>query len=120
MPETLSSLSPARSYQDMKGDSTMRIQEDLRSVRSLKPLDKKAAEAKAQEVAEDFESVFLSQMLEHMFAGIETDEMFGGGHAEDVYRSLLIDEYGKLIAKAGGIGIADHVKREMLTLQEVE
>ncbi len=39
--------------------------------------------------AEDFESVFLSQMLAPIFATIKTDALFGGGPSEDIYRSLL-------------------------------
>ena len=73
---------------------------------------------KIDEAAQEFEAVFISQMLTQMWAGVETNEMFGGGHAEDIYRSLLIDEYGKVIARQGGLGIADHVKAEMLALQE--
>jgi peptidoglycan hydrolase FlgJ len=70
--------------------------------------------------AQEFESVFMSQMLEHMFSGTETNEMFGGGQAEDIYRSMMIDEYGKLMAKRGGIGIADHVTWQLLQEQGVK
>lgn len=73
---------------------------------------------KLKEVAQDFEATFLSQMLSHMFAGIETDPLTGGGEAEDIYRSMMVDEYGKLIAKSGGIGIADHVMRQFISEQE--
>ena len=68
--------------------------------------------------AEEFEAVFVSQMLTHMFESVETDPLTGGGSGEEVFRSLLVNEYGKSIAKSGGIGIADHVQREMLRLQE--
>ncbi len=70
------------------------------------------------EKSQEFESVFLSQMLEHMFSGIKTNELFGGGQAEDVYRSFMIDEYARLISRSGGIGVGDHVKREMIKMQE--
>ena len=69
--------------------------------------------------AEDFESVFVTQMLAPMFASLRSDGLFGGGPSEEVYRSMLIDEYGKAIARAGGFGIADAVEREILQLQEV-
>ena len=75
--------------------------------------------AQIDSVAQDFESMFLSEMMKPMFEGIEPDPMFGGGQAEDVYKSFMIDEYGKLMARTGGIGIADHVKRQLLRLQEV-
>jgi flagellar protein FlgJ len=68
--------------------------------------------------AEDFEAFFLSQVFENMFAGVGTDNMFGGGQGETVYRSLLLQEYGKVTARSGGVGIADAVKREILQAQE--
>ena len=70
--------------------------------------------------AEDFEAFFLSQMFEYMFAGIDTDGPFGGGHGEKIFRSLLHQEYGKAMAGQGGIGIADAVLREMLAAQEIK
>jgi Rod binding domain-containing protein len=74
----------------------------------------------AKRAAEEFEAQFLAQMLEHMFAGVGTDGPFGGGQAEEIYRSFLLQEYGKVIAKAGGVGLADTVKREILRAQEVK
>jgi Rod binding domain-containing protein len=72
----------------------------------------------ARAAAEEFEAMFVSQMLGSMFEGIETDGMFGGGHGEKVFRSLLVQEYGKIVARAGGIGLADAVQRQILTMQE--
>ncbi len=79
-----------------------------------------AKSARAREVAEDFEALFLAQMLAPMFAGLRTEGPFGGGSAEKTYRSLLVEEYGKAVARAGGVGIADAVQREILKLQEVK
>ena len=73
-----------------------------------------------RQAAEDFEAVFLSQMLQPMFEGLETDGLFGGGSAEQIYRGVLLQEYGKALAQRGGVGIADAVEQEMLKLQEVE
>ncbi len=74
--------------------------------------------AQAQAVAEDFEAMFLAQMLQPMFAGLDTEGPFGGGNAERIYRSLLVQEYGKALASRGGIGLADAVAQEMIRLQE--
>lgn len=73
--------------------------------------------AAARKAAEDFESVFVAQMMEPMFQGLKTDGMFGGGSGEQVFRSLMIQEVGKEVASAGGIGIADAVYGEMLRMQ---
>jgi Rod binding domain-containing protein len=68
--------------------------------------------------AEDFEAFYLTQALSTMFAGIETDPLFGGGPGEGVFRAFLTQEYGKILARAGGVGIADSVAREIIKLQE--
>lgn len=69
--------------------------------------------------AEKFESQFISQMLGHMFKGIGTDGLFGGGQAESMWRDFYIEEVGEVIAHRGGIGIADVIERQLLQLQEV-
>jgi peptidoglycan hydrolase FlgJ len=74
--------------------------------------------AKAKQVSQDFESVFLSQMLGSMFDGISTDGPFGGGQGEAMFRSLMVDEYAKSMAGQGGIGLANSVTKELLQLQE--
>lgn len=74
----------------------------------------------ARTAAEEFEAVFISQMLEHMFAGIRTDGPFGGGHGEEMFRSMMLTEYGQMISQSGGVGIADQVMAEILRLQDVQ
>jgi peptidoglycan hydrolase FlgJ len=76
--------------------------------------------AAAKKTGQDFEAFFLSQVFEHMFAGVETDPVFGGGNGETVYRSLLLQQYSKVAAKSGGVGIADAVQREILRAQEAK
>jgi len=73
----------------------------------------------ARATAEEFEAFFLSQMLNNMSAGLQTDETFGGGESEKIFKSMLHDEYAKSMSRQGGIGIADIVYREILALQEV-
>ena len=75
---------------------------------------------KARAAAKEFEAVFLSQMLQHMFAGIKTDKVFGGGPGEDIYRSMMVEEYGKVLAQSGGVGITDAVMREIIRIQEAK
>lgn len=75
--------------------------------------------AKAKKAGQDFEAVFISQMLGQMFSGISTDGPFGGGEGEQMFRSLMVDEYGKQIAAQGGIGLADSVTKSLLKHQEI-
>jgi len=76
--------------------------------------------AAAFKAAQDFEAFFLQQTFESMFKGIGADGLFGGGSGETVYRSLLLQEYSKVAARHGGIGIAAAVQREILRQQEVK
>lgn len=71
-----------------------------------------------RKAAEEFEAFFIAQMMQPMFATVETDETFGGGVGEDAWRGMLVDQYGKEIAHKGGIGIADQVMKAMLQAQE--
>ena len=48
-------------------------------------------------------------MMESMTEGLETNEYFGGGHGEEIWRSMLNQEYGKEVAKGGKLGIAPKV-----------
>jgi Rod binding domain-containing protein len=74
--------------------------------------------AKAKAVAQQFEGVLVSQFLGEMFSGIKTDGPFGGGPGEEMFRSLMINEYGNQIAKQGGFGLAASVQTELLKRQE--
>jgi Rod binding domain-containing protein len=71
-----------------------------------------------KKTAEEFEAFYLAQALEPMFAGVEPAEPFSGGPGEDMWRSMQVQEYGKALAKNGGVGLADSVVREMLRMQE--
>jgi len=75
-------------------------------------------DARVRAAAEEFEAVFLAEMLGPIFDGLGNDGLFGGGPGERIYRSLMVREYAAAIARSDGIGIADAVQREILKLQE--
>ncbi|MBL8769740.1 MAG: rod-binding protein [Phenylobacterium sp.] len=75
------------------------------------------AKSRAKDAAQKFEAQFLSTMFQQMFSGLKTDGPFGGGTGEEMFRSLMTEAMGKQVAKAGGIGLADTVQREILKLQ---
>jgi flagellar protein FlgJ len=76
--------------------------------------------AQAEQVAQQFERMFIAEMLGPMFEGLETDGPFGGGNAEATFRPMLIDQYAEAIAKGGGVGIAESVLKEILKMQGLE
>jgi Rod binding domain-containing protein len=77
-----------------------------------------ASRAALHRAAKAFEGMVLNQMLQPMFEGLGAEEPFGGGMAEDFWRSFQVEEYGKSIAGAGGIGLADVIYRQLLEAQE--
>jgi Rod binding domain-containing protein len=80
------------------------------SLPGIKPGD---SPEKILEAAKEFEAFFLSRYLEHMYEGMETDGLFGGGFGEKVTRSMMMDEYGKSMSESGGIGLARMIASEM-------
>jgi Rod binding domain-containing protein len=61
--------------------------------------------------------MFLSNMFQEMFTGLNGDGPMGGKGALKVWRSFAIDQYAKAFAKAGGIGIAAKVYDTLLKEQ---
>jgi Rod binding domain-containing protein len=81
--------------------------------------DASAAAQKARKAADGFESTFLQTMLEGMMAGLGQEGPLGGGQAgAGAWRGFLVEEYAKGMSRAGTIGIAPQVFREMLRHQE--
>lgn len=103
-------------------DSLLAIQSSgtLNQGRSLPNIHDAKNMHQARKIAQDFEAVFLGQMLQPMFQNIETAEPFGGGSSEKMWKAMQVEEYGKAIAKSGGIGLADAVFREIIKAQELQ
>ena len=81
---------------------------------------KNLSEAQVRKTAQEYEGVFLSQMLKPMFENIEAAKPFGGGPGDEIWRSMQVDEFGKAMSRAGGIGLSDALYRQMMKAQEVK
>jgi flagellar protein FlgJ len=68
------------------------------------------------EAAEAFEAMAMAELLAPMFKALEV-EGFGGGFAEEMFRPMLVQSFAKSMAGAGGVGIGDMLKTELLRLQ---
>lgn len=68
--------------------------------------------------AVELEGVFLNTLVKQMMSGVETEGMFGGGQAEETWRSMQSEYLADQIAAAGGIGLADDIMRTLLAQQE--
>ena len=72
---------------------------------------------KAKEAAQNFESMFLSNMFNQMLTNVDGDGPFGGSGALKIWRSFMTDQYAKEFAKAGGIGLAPKIYQTLLKEQ---
>lgn len=69
-------------------------------------------------LAQEFEAQAVAAMFQPVFAALPTDGPFGGGKAEAQWRPMLVDAIAREMARAGGLGIAPAVERELLRAQE--
>ena len=67
-----------------------------------------------QKAARDFEAVFASLMLKSMRSTVGKDPLTGGGQGEEVYRSLLDQEYASIMASGKGLGLAALIEQQMI------
>ncbi len=104
-------------FSQMQAAALTGIDNKVKHKSSAEP--KTASEISAKKSADEFEAIFISQMLKSMTAGIETDGPFGGGQSEDIYRDFMNEQLGKTITTKGGIGISQAVYRELLKTQKV-
>jgi flagellar protein FlgJ len=92
-------------------------QKTLNAAASLERARATRDQQRIEDAAQDFEAVFISEMIKPMFNMVEVNETFGGGKGEEVFRDLMVQEYGKMIAKQGGIGLSAHIKAELIAMQ---
>ena len=76
------------------------------------------SKAKLEKAAKSFESMFISEMTGYMFQGLSTEAPFGGGFAEDTYRSLLVSAMSDEITAKQGLGLSDALQKSLLRYQE--
>lgn len=68
---------------------------------------------KLLEQARDLESVMISVMIEPMFPDGKDSDLFGGGHGSSVFRTMIIQEYGKVLSKSNGLGVAENIAKKL-------
>ena len=69
----------------------------------------------AKKVSRDFEGLFVGMMMKSMRETVGKDKLTGGGHGEEVYRSMLDQEYAAASVKRGsGLGIAKIIEKDII------
>lgn len=70
--------------------------------------------ARVREVAQEFEAMILSQMLASMRRVPGAGKPTLGGRGQDLYRQMMDDELGKVLARGGGLGLTDTLVRDLI------
>jgi len=69
----------------------------------------------AKKVSQDFEAMVVAMMLKSMRETVGKDKLTGGGHGEDVYRSMLDQEYAAVsVKRGGGMGLAKMIEKDII------
>ncbi|HKK48689.1 MAG TPA: rod-binding protein [Alkalispirochaeta sp.] len=66
--------------------------------------------AQLRSVAEDFETIFVKQMLDSMRSTLNEDNrLVDTGMAGNYFEDMLYDEYADVMSKTAGFGLADMI-----------
>jgi Rod binding domain-containing protein len=71
-----------------------------------------------KKTCEDFESLFIAQILKEMRDTIPKSGLVDGGQAEEIYTSLLDSHLSQEIAANGSMGLAQKLYEQLSKLQE--
>ena len=69
---------------------------------------------KVAELAQQFESIFINMMLQNMRKSVQKSDLLDGGNAEQIYRSMLDQEYATIMAQQERTGLAEAIERQLL------
>ena len=87
------------------------IQQATGATEKAAALGRRAAgtdEGKLREVAQEFEALFLKEMLDSMRSTLnEENRLVDTGMAGEYFEDMLYEEYSKIMAKRGTFGIAE-------------
>lgn len=96
---------------DIAAGRARQLQQQIQSGAGLS--DKQRAQAK--KVSQDFEALFVGMMMKSMRSTVGKDKLTGGGHGEEVYRSLLDQEYATAsVKRGGGLGLARIIEKDII------
>ena len=76
-------------------------------------------QAELKKVAEEFEAVFIAQLLKIMRETIEESGTEGSGFGKSVYTELFDQEIALAMARRGALGIGDIIYKSFAEEQEI-
>lgn len=69
----------------------------------------------AKKVSQDFEALVVGMMMKSMRETVGKDKLTGGGHGDEIYRSMLDQEYAAAsVKRGGGLGLAKMIEKDII------
>ncbi len=62
-------------------------------------------DSRLKEACEDFQAIFVKQMLDSMRKTVNKQGLLDGGRAEEIFEDMLYDEYARKISHTAGLGL---------------
>jgi flagellar protein FlgJ len=88
---------------------SVEIKKDSKSLAATDPKE----DAKLKKACQDFESIFLNQMLSKMREAVPKSDLMGHSQAEETFQGMLDDELAKQMSANGGIGLGATLYRQI-------
>ncbi|MBC8259947.1 MAG: rod-binding protein [SAR324 cluster bacterium] len=70
-------------------------------------------DAKLRETANEFEAIFIKQMLKSMRKSTVESELLPKSEGEKLFRSMLDEQYARLSAKSGSLGLGEMIYQQL-------
>jgi flagellar protein FlgJ len=83
--------------------------------RSLPQSKKQRRDDELFKVCQDFEAIFIKQMLNAMKQTVPKTGLMDGGFAEEIFEDMLYDEYAQAMAKTAQFGLSNLLYRQLKT-----
>ena len=81
--------------------------------RIIRELTKEKKEQELKAACQELEAVFINKVMDAMRATVVHSDLIKRGFAEDVWESMLYEQYAKEISKTGTIGLAQILYKQL-------
>ncbi|NPV38658.1 MAG: hypothetical protein HPY78_05235 [Brevinematales bacterium] len=93
-------------------------EKELADLKNLKSKALQADEKRMQEVAAEFESLFVNELFKSMRRTVPKNDYLNGGLRQDIFEDMLYQEYARKISHSGGLGLGEMVYKYLLSTQK--
>lgn len=107
-------IKTATAIPDASDSAAARARQMQRQIQNGSLLTEKQRQ-QAKKVSQDFEALVVGMMMKSMRETVGKDKLTGGGHGEEIYRSMLDQEYAAAsVKRGGGLGLAKMIEKDII------